>query len=76
MSICRPVGKNIVLGPGCESRPIILLTSLKLANVPRDMTASFPRLEPYELKSLGTRPLSDRYLAAGLLRAILPAGDI
>ena len=32
---------------------INLLTSLMLANVPRDMTASLPRREPYELNSLG-----------------------
>lgn len=46
------------------------------ANVPRDITASLPRREPYELKSRGARPFSDRYLAAGLFRAMLPAGEM
>ena len=45
-----PDGRWTVLGPALFMN---LLTSLMLANVPRDMTASLPRREPYELNSLG-----------------------
>jgi hypothetical protein len=43
-------GKWMVFGPGF---PTSLLTILMLAKVPLAMTASLPRLEPYELNSLG-----------------------
>ena len=46
------------------------------ANVPRVITRSFPRLEPYELKSRGWTPLAMRYLPAGLSAGIDPAGEI
>ena len=43
-----PDGIWIVLG---AALPMNLFTSRILANVPRDITASFPRREPYELNS-------------------------
>lgn len=39
----------MVLGPGAGA---ILLTMRMFANVPLDITASFPRRDPYELNSL------------------------
>lgn len=41
-----------VFGPAL---PINLFSSLILANVPRAITSSFPRLDPYELNSRGLR---------------------
>merc|ERR1719206_1504185 len=40
------------------------------------MTASFPLLDPKELKSLGERPLLARYLAAGEFLGMEPAGEM
>lgn len=51
-----PEGLWIVLG---AALPMNLLTSLILANVPRAITASFPRREPYELNSRGASLKTD-----------------
>ena len=48
-----PLGQCLVLGPGLSMN---LLTKRILAKVPRDIMASLPRLEPYELKSRGVNP--------------------
>jgi hypothetical protein len=45
---------------------LTLLMMRTLANVPRAMTSSFPRLLPYELKSFLSTPLDARNLAAAL----------
>merc|ERR1712013_39696 len=44
-----------------------LFTRRILPKVPLAITASFPLLDPKELKSLGERPLLARYLAADLI---------
>jgi hypothetical protein len=45
-----------------------------LAKVPRIITSWLPRRAPYWLKSLGSTPRPIRYLAAGLVFAMPPAG--
>jgi hypothetical protein len=47
-----------------------------LANVPRTITSWLPRRAPYWLKSISGTPGSIRYLPAGLLVAIEPAGEM
>src|SRR5258708_4879771 len=47
-----------------------------LANVPRTITSWLPRREPYELKSEAATPCSIRYLPAGLVALIEPAGEM
>ena len=46
------------------------------ANVPRTITSWLPRRDPYELKSFGSTPRSTRYLPAGLVLRIEPAGEM
>jgi len=40
------------------------------------MISSFPLLAPYELKSFASTPLAIRYLAAGDVFEIFPAGEM
>src|SRR6185437_4032078 len=47
-----------------------------LAKVPRTITSSLPRREPYELKSFGSTPRAIRYLPAGESFLIAPAGEM
>ena len=47
-----------------------------LANVPRVITLSLPRLEPKELKSLGSTPRARRYFPAGPSGGMEPAGEM
>lgn len=68
-----PEGQCFVLGPALFMN---LLTNRMFANVPLAITASLPRLDPYELNSLGVRPRSAKNLAAGLFLEIIPAGDM
>mmetsp|Transcript_6420 Transcript_6420/g.7200 ORF Transcript_6420/g.7200 Transcript_6420/m.7200 type:complete len:251 (-) Transcript_6420:1709-2461(-) len=70
-----PVGKWIVYGPVWPS-PTILLPRRVFAKVPRTMIRSFPRREPYVLKSLRSTPDSCRKRAAGESFAMLPAGEM
>lgn len=55
---------------------IILLFILILAKVPLAMIKSLPLLDPYELKSFLSMPLSFKNLPAGELTEIFPAGEI
>jgi hypothetical protein len=49
---------------------------LVLAKVPLAMTSSLPLLAPYVLKSGLAMFLAERYLAAALLAAMVPAGEM
>jgi hypothetical protein len=66
-------GTYIVSGPDFST---ILLISLVLANVPLAIISSLPLLAPYVLKSFFSTPFAIRYLAAGELFEIFPAGEI
>ena len=62
-----------MFGPTLDANLFIIRV---LANVPRAITSSFPRREPYELKSCALTPFDIKYLPAGELAEILPAGEM
>ena len=72
MLFTSPSPKSVVHPPSVPGAS--WLRTRMLANVPRVMTRSLPRREPYELNIGGWTPFEIRYWPAGLETAIEPAG--